>query len=112
MQAIVGSEEMSDEEKVDRFGVSFVKLTELTVESVADVVRQIDTPQGSETDPAQIRAFILNAPKEIFEQLQESLNKMKQQLDLKVKNAKCDKCDHTFDINVTMDQANFFGARS
>ena len=109
---IINDKEMSDEEKVDRFGVSFVKLTELTVESVADVVRQIDTPQGSETDPAQIRAFILNAPKEIFEQLQESLNKMKQQLDLKVKNAKCDKCDHTFDINVTMDQANFFGARS
>ena len=103
---------MSDEEKVDRFGVSFVKLTELTVESVADVVRQIDTPQGSETDPKQIRAFILNAPKEIFENLQISLSKMKAQLDLKVKNATCDKCSHTFDINVTMDQANFFGARS
>jgi len=109
---IINDNEMSDEEKVDRFGVSFVKLTELTVESVADVVRRIDTPQGSETDPKQIRDFILNAPKEIFENLQQSLQKMKQQLDLKVKNATCDKCSHQFDINVTMDQANFFGARS
>ena len=109
---IINDQDMSDEEKVDRFGVSFVKLTELTVESVADVVRQIDTPQGSETDPKLIRDFILNAPKEIFENLQLSLSKMKAQLDLKVKNATCDKCGHTFDINVTMDQANFFGARS
>jgi len=109
---IINDQDMSDEEKVDRFGVSFVKLTELTVESVADVVKQIDTPQGSEINPKQIREFILNAPKEIFENLQLSLSKMKAQLDLKVKNATCDKCSHTFDINVTMDQANFFGARS
>jgi len=109
---IINDDNMSDEEKVDRFGVSFVKLTELTVESIADVVKQIDTPQGSETDPVEIRNFIINANKEIFESLSQSLNAMKAQLDLKVKNAKCDKCEHQFDITVTMDQADFFGARS
>lgn len=109
---IINDDKMSDEEKVDRFGVSFVKLTELTVESIADVVVRIDTPQGSETDLKQIREFILNANKEIFEALSQKLNLMKAQLDLKVKNATCDKCNHVYDINVTMDQANFFGARS
>ena len=109
---IINNNDMSDEEKVDRFGVSFVKLTELTVESIADVVKQIDTPQGSETDPVEIRNFIINANKDIFETLSQSLNAMKAQLDLKVKNATCDKCEHKFDITVTMDQANFFGARS
>ena len=109
---IINDNEMSDEEKVDRFGVSFVKLTELTVESIADVVKQIDTPQGSETNPVEIRKFITNSNKEIFESLSQSLNAMKAQLDLKVKNAKCDKCEHQFDITVTMDQADFFGARS
>ena len=109
---IIADKEMSDEEKVDRFGTSFVKLTELTVESIADVVKQIDTPQGSEKDPAKIREFIMNASKEMFEAVAEKLNQMKASLDLKVKNAKCDKCEHQFDINVTMDQANFFEARS
>ena len=109
---IINDQNMSDEEKVDRFGVSFVKLTELTVESIADVVRQIDTPAGSETDPAQIRKYILNAPKNVFEAISQQLNHMKSSLDLKVRNAKCDKCEHVFDINVTMDQANFFEARS
>jgi len=109
---IINDKDMSDEEKVDRFGVSFVKLTELTIESIADVVKQIDTPQGSESDTQKIREFILNSPKEMFEAVSLELNKMKSQLDLKVKNATCDKCSHSFDINVTMDQANFFGARS
>jgi len=109
---IVNDKDMSDEEKVDRFGVSFVRLTELTVENIADVVKQIDTPNGSETDAAQIKDFILNSNKDIFEALSRGLNAMKAQLDLKVKNSKCDKCEHIFDINVTMDQADFFGARS
>jgi len=109
---IINDNEMSEEEKIDRFGASFVKLTELTVESVADVVKQIDTPNGSERDPAKIKEFINNAAKEVFEGITEKLNIMKANLDLKVKNAKCDKCEHQFEINVTMDQADFFGARS
>ena len=109
---IINDNEMSEEEKIDRFGASFVKLTELTVESVADVVKQIDTPNGSERDPAKIKEFINNAAKDVFEGITEKLNIMKANLDLKVKNAKCDKCEHQFEINVTMDQADFFGARS
>lgn len=109
---IINDNEMSEEEKIDRFGASFVKLTELTVESVADVVKQIDTPNGSERDPAKIKEFINNAAKDVFEGITEKLNIMKASLDLKVKNAKCDKCEHQFEINVTMDQADFFGARS
>jgi hypothetical protein len=109
---VINDKEMSEEEKVDRFGASFVKLTELTVESVADVVKQIDTPQGSERDAARIKQFILNASKDVFEGITQKLNIMKASLDLKVKNAKCDKCEHTFEINVTMDQADFFEARS
>ena len=109
---IVNDQNMSDEEKLERFGVSFVKLTELTVETIADVVHRIDTPQGSETDIEKIRNIVRNAPKEVFDTINNELVKMKEKLDLRVKNAKCDKCDHTFDIAVTMDQANFFAVRS
>lgn len=109
---IVNDDKMSDEEKVERFGASFVKLTELTIEAVSNVVHRIDTPNGSEDDSARIRDFILNAPKEIFNELTQKLSFMKEQLDLKVKNAKCTSCENVFDIAVTMDQANFFGVRS
>jgi hypothetical protein len=109
---IVNDENMSDEEKIDRFGVSFVKLTQLTVEAIADVVVRIDTPTGSETNPAAIKDFIVNASKDTFEAINDKLQIMKASLDLKVKNATCDKCKHTFDVSITMDQANFFAARS
>lgn len=110
--SIINDDKMDDEEKIERFGVSFVKLSNLTVDMIAEAISQIDTPQGSESDKDKIRDFMLNTPKDIFEAVNEELLKMKESLDLKVKGAKCDKCEHVFDIAVAMDQANFFNARS
>ena len=110
--AIVNDENMSDEEKLERFGTSFVKITELTVELIADAVHRIDTPNGSETDRDAIKAFILNSEHKVFDTINTKLVEMKQTLDLKVTGAKCDKCEHTFDIAIGMDQADFFAARS
>jgi len=110
--SIINDDEMSDEEKIERFGASFVKLTELTIDTIIDTVNQIDTPQGSETNRAKIKDFISNAPKEIFDQVNAHLQSMREKLDLKMEGAVCSKCQHKFNIAVTMDQANFFKARS
>lgn len=109
---VINNDNLSEEEKLDRFGSSFVKITELTVELIADAVHRIDTPNGSETDRAKIKEFILNAENHIFESVNQQLQKMKQTLELKVDQATCDKCQHTFEIAITMDQADFFAARS
>ena len=110
--SIINDENMPEEEKIERFGNSFVKLTELTIGTIADTVYRIDTPQGSETNIDKIKDFISNAPKETFEQINAHLNGMREQLDLKMKGAVCTACQNNFDIAVTMDQANFFNARS
>lgn len=109
---IINDNTIDEEEKINRFGASFVKLTELTIDTIADTIYQIDTPQGSETDKDKIKNFITNAPKEIFEQINKHLQGMREQLDLRMKGAVCSACQHTFDVAVTMDQADFFNARS
>jgi hypothetical protein len=68
---IVNDESMSDEEKMERFGKSFVKLTELTVDIIADCITKIETPDGITTDKAQIKDFINNTSKDVFEILDE-----------------------------------------
>jgi hypothetical protein len=72
---------------------------------------RIDTPTGSETNPAAIKDFVVNASKDVFDAINDKLQIMKASLDLKVKNASCDKCKHTFDVTITMDQANFFRSK-
>ena len=106
--AIVNNDNLSDSEKIDKFGESFVKLTELTVDVIADTVSKIDTPEGSVTDKNQIKEFIQNAPKEVFDVINGHVTAMKDKIELRIKGVKCDSCGHEFEMPVTMDQSNFF----
>jgi hypothetical protein len=105
---IVNDENMSDELKIEKFGESFVKLTELTVDVVANSVVKIDTPDGSVEDKAMILEFIQNSPKEVFSAINDHVNAMKDKIELRVNGVECSECSHKYDMPVTMDQTNFF----
>ena len=110
--AIVNDDSMPDEEKVNRFGESFVRLTELTVDVVVGCIAAIDTPEGSVNDPKLIAEFIENSPGDVFRTINEHITSMKDRMTLKAHNVRCTECDHEWSVEVTMDQANFFGVGS
>jgi len=109
---IINNDEMSDEEKLDRFGTSFLKLTELTVDTIVGCISSIDTPEGNVSDPLMIKEFVNNAPREVFNTVNEHVVEMKNKIDLKAQDVKCNSCEHEYSINITMDQSNFFAVRS
>ena len=109
---IINNEKLSEEEKLERFGASFIKLTEMTVSVVVQSIVSITSPQGTVTDKQMISDFVQNADKEIFTTLNEHLQGVAKQLEIKAKRVKCGDCEHEFDVQMTMDQANFFGVKS
>jgi hypothetical protein len=109
---IINDDSIPDEEKLDRFGKSFVKLTELTVDVIADCIVKIDTPDGSVSDKALIKDFINNCAKDVFESISTHITKMKDQIEFKAQDVQCSECTKSFSLPVTMDQANFFGVKS
>lgn len=109
---IINDDNMPDEEKLDRFNKSFVKLTELTVEIIADCISKIETPNGTTTDLAQIKDFINNCPKDLFDSITVHLTKMKDSVQLEAQLTRCTSCEKDYTLPITMDQSNFFGARS
>ena len=109
---VINNEEMSDEDKIERFGKSFVKLTELTVDIIAGCVAMISTPDGNVTDQEQIQEFIRNSPKDVFDKISEHINDMKKNIELPTQHVACNECGKEFDMPVTMDQSNFFAVRS
>jgi hypothetical protein len=109
---IINDEQMSDEDKLDKFGESFVKITQLTVDVIADCVAKIITPDGEVSDKAMIKEFINNCSKDVFDQLSKHVAGLKEQIEMKMQNVQCEECEKTFDLPVTMDQSNFFAARS
>ena len=110
--AIVNDETMDDEEKLERFGKSFVKLTELTVDLIAECISQIDTPDGPVTDKQMINEFIHNCNKDLFETISKHVVSMKDQIELKSHIVACSECTKEFTMPITLDQANFFAVKS
>lgn len=68
---------MSEEEKLKIFKDSFSKLTEVTIGMVQNSIYRIDTPAGSTVNPAHIKEFIENSDKEIFNAIQQHLDKLR-----------------------------------
>lgn len=109
---IVNDEKLEDEEKIEQFGKSFVKLTQFTVDIISNCITKIETPDGVTSDKAMIKDFINNCNKEIFEKLSDHLKTLKEQVDLAAQNLKCTNCDHEYNVPITMDQSNFFAVKS
>lgn len=109
---IINDENLSDEAKLEKFGESFVKITELTVDVIADCITKIETPNGASTDKAQIKEFINNCSKDIFDKISKHVSDIKDQLDIKATNVQCGECGKPFELPITMDQSNFFAVRS
>ena len=97
---------------MEKFGQSFVKLTELTVDIIADCITKIETPDGATSDKVQIKDFINNTSKDVFEIIAGHLQLMKTEIELKAKDVKCGECEKEYNLPITMDQANFFAVRS
>jgi hypothetical protein len=109
---IVNDDRLSDEEKIEQFGESFVKLTEMTVGVIAGCVYKIETPEGSVEDALLIKEFVENSDKETFNAINSRISEMKDRIALKSQTITCQECSHEYDIEITMDQANFFAVGS
>jgi hypothetical protein len=109
---IVNDEKLSDEEKLKKFGESFVKLTELTVDIVAGCISKIETPEGETSNSQHIKDFVNNAPKELFDHISNHITNLKDRIELKPLDVQCSQCKFEFAMPITMDQSNFFAVRS
>jgi hypothetical protein len=109
---IVNDDTLEDEQKIEQFGKSFVKLTQFTVDIISDCITKIQTPDGITSDKALIKEFINNCNKDIFESISDHLKTLKEQIELKAQHVKCTECEHEYEVPITMDQSNFFAVKS
>lgn len=109
---IINDEKLEDEEKVEQFGKSFIKITQLTIDVISDCISKIETPDGATTDKKQIKEFINNCSKDVFEKISDHLKSLKEQIELKAQHVHCEECGTDYEVPVTMDQSNFFDVRS
>lgn len=113
---VANDESLSEDDKLKIFKDSFSKLTEVTVDTIANSIYQIDAVTGSTTNPAFIKEFIDNADKEIFDKIESHLENLRNQNTLKpmvvpvteeMRNLGIE--SSTIEIPLIFDASNFFG---
>ena len=106
---IVNDESISDEDKVKMFQVSFVKLTDITIDVVAECISRVESNQGSTSDPAFIKEFLSNTERTVFDQINEHVKSMQVKSKMKALDTACGACAHAYKLEISFDQSDFFG---
>jgi hypothetical protein len=111
---LVNDDEIPDQEKLARFNVSFQKLTDLTVTSLAKSIVKITIGDTEVTNNVHIDEFVKNADKDFYNQV---LAHIETQRDLfvleplKVTSSDDDiaaGAPKEYEVPITFDQSNFF----
>ena len=111
---IVNDEQISDEDKLQAFTNSFVKLTSLTVNMISTGITSIQVGDDVVDNRKHIDEFIANADKQFFNSITEHLNKQKESFSVKPLTVTSTPEDielgvpATYDVPITFDQSNFF----
>lgn len=114
--AIINDDNMADDEKLDRFNKSFLKLTDLTVETMNKSIWKIIVGDTEVTNPLHIQEFMQNSEKEFYSFITDHLDEQRKNFQIEPLKASASPEDiekgasaDQWEIPITFDQANFFG---
>lgn len=88
------------------------KLNDVTTAAVADSVDSISTPDTVVSDKPQIRDWLQNCDRKIFNQVRDHVVKLRADSEPKPVRLKCVNCSHEYEQPFTLDMSNFFGDAS
>lgn len=111
---LVNDDELDDSERLNRFGESFKKLTDLTVGMLTKSIAKLTIGDEEVTNPKFIIEFIDNVDKEFFKAVTDHLEKQRKKF--AIEPIKVDSNDEdvaagvpkTWEVPITFDQSNFF----
>jgi hypothetical protein len=117
MQA-VNDDNISDEKKLEVFNQSFSKMTDITVDLVADTVQAIQTPDTLVKETAYIKEFLKNADADLYKKINDHIARMKTITGLQPlvmtssEEHRALGAPETYEVPIGLDNSDFFGRSS
>lgn len=98
--------------KVAALGDALKKLTEITVQTLAQSVAVIRTPTAIVNQTEFISEFFTNCDRELFNQIRDHIIEIKKGTEIQPVHLKCPDCGNEYDQPMTLDMTSFFGVAS
>ena len=112
---VVNDETVDDEKKLEIFNQSFGKLTQITIDLVADSIQAIQTPDTLVKEQSFIREFLQNADTDLYKKINDHIAKMKTVNGLQplIMTSTEDQiaagAPATYEVPIGIDNSDFFG---
>jgi hypothetical protein len=102
-------EGIPEAERMEQFKAIFTKLTDLTVNSLANGINYIELPDGTTVDDrGYILEYVSNASRELFKEVKTTVAEFNNSCKIKPLHIKCADCEHEYDTPIVLDQSTFF----
>lgn len=114
LYSILNEQNLTDEEKQQRFSESFKKITDITVNSISQSITKIVTPEGTVTDQTFIKEFLENSDKDFFDKFVVALANQRDKFTMppfKIQTTKEEQeagAPEEFEAPIVLDASNFF----
>lgn len=109
-QRLVKSNSITDEEEKKSFVSSlFLDMGKLQNEIYVATIESVETGNTVVTERAFIREWLENSDKGIFDAIKEQADRNSNAVKPPKHHVKCDECGHESNLDVEMDDSNFFG---
>lgn len=110
VQDLVSNSNLTDDNRNEIFGKTFVEIAELTVRLVSNSIVSVTPPDGETvTDLETIREWLESISNKDYETIKEKVEMLGDSGINNSMKAKCQSCGHEWNTEVELDMANFFG---
>ena len=112
---IVNDQQLTDDDKLEKFAVSFRKLTEITISMVSSGIEQVITPETIVSESEFIQEFVDNADKDILKTIIDHLDEQKKKFNIEPFRVQSTPeeieagAPENFEVPIILDGSNFFG---
>ncbi len=100
--------ELPDDQKQTQMDQIYAQLAELQLELYLMTIEAVQIPGEQVTDKNMIREWLQNADREVYQQIKDKLESNKEVWSIPKQHVNCASCGTADDIQITMDQSNFF----
>jgi len=113
--SLLDNQEISEEEKLNRFNQSFRKLTELNINMISESISAIEIGEETVQEQTYISEFLQKADRDFYNAVIEHIEKEKEKFAIKPLDVKTEPEDQekgapeSYQVPVVFDQSNFFG---
>jgi hypothetical protein len=104
--------EVPDLDKMSALGAALKRITDITVQALAQSIAVVKTPQALVSEPEYLDELLKNCDRDLFNRIRDHIVELKSQAEMPPMTLVCPECTNEYEQAVTLDMSSFFAPAS